>query len=309
MATLFTQTIIAVVWDFDKTLIPGYMQRPLFEHYGVDEGAFWREVNELSRIYRQRGSEQVSGEMNYLNHVLTYVRRGLFADLTNERLGELGGRLEFYPGLPEFFGELKDTVEREARYAHHDITLEHYVVSTGFTRTIRGSAIAPFLEGVWGCEFVEDLDSDSPTIAQIGYVLDNTTKTRAVFEINKGVNKHPEQIDVNAAVPESERRIPFQNMIYIADGPSDVPVFSVVKRNGGQTYGVYNPGQRREFSQVNELQRQGRVQAFGPADYRSGSQTCMWLTDAVQKIAERIVTDRERALGDRVGKAPRHLSD
>lgn len=309
MATLFTQTIIAVVWDFDKTLIPGYMQRPLFEHYGVDEGAFWREVNELSRIYRQRGSEQVSGEMNYLNHVLTYVRRGLFADLTNERLGELGGRLEFYPGLPEFFGELKDTVEREARYAHHDITLEHYVVSTGFTRTIRGSAIAPFLEGVWGCEFVEDLDSDSPTIAQIGYVLDNTTKTRAVFEINKGVNKHPEQIDVNAAVPESERRIPFQNMIYIADGPFDVPVFSVVKRNGGQTYGVYNPGQRREFSQVNELQRQGRVQAFGPADYRSGSQTCMWLTDAVQKIAERIVTDRERALGDRVGKAPRHLSD
>jgi hypothetical protein len=309
MTTLFTQTIIAVVWDFDKTLIPGYMQRPLFEHYGVDEGAFWREVNELSRIYRERGSEQVSGEMNYLNHVLDYVRRGAFKDLTNEKLGELGARLEFYPGLPEFFHELKESVERAPRYAHHDITLEHYVVSTGFTRTIRGSAIAPFLDGVWGCEFLEDLNADRPVISQIGYVLDNTTKTRAVFEINKGVNKHPEQIDVNAAVPESERRIPFQNMIYIADGPSDVPVFSVVKRSGGRTYGVYNPGQRREFSQVNELQRQGRVQAFGPADYRHGSQTYMWLTDAVQEIAERIVTDRERALGDKVGKAPRHLSD
>jgi hypothetical protein len=309
MATLFTQTIIAVVWDFDKTLIPGYMQRPLFEHYGVDERQFWREVNELSRIYRERGSEQVSGEMNYLNHILDYVRRGVFKDLSNEKLGELGARLEFYPGLPQFFGELKETVEREQRYTHHDITLEHYVVSTGFTRTIRGSVIAPYLDGVWGCEFLEDLNAEPPVIGQIGYVLDNTTKTRAVFEINKGVNKHPEQIDVNAAVPEEERRIPFQNMIYIADGPSDVPVFSVVKRNGGQTYGVYNPGQRQEFSQVNELQRQGRVQAFGPADYRQGSQTYMWLTDAVQKIAERIVTDRERALGDKVGKAPRHLSD
>jgi hypothetical protein len=309
MATLFTQTIIAVVWDFDKTLIPGYMQRPLFEHYGVDERQFWREVNELSRIYRERGSEQVSGEMNYLNHILDYVRRGVFKDLSNEKLGELGARLEFYPGLPQFFGELKETVEREQRYTHHDITLEHYVVSTGFTRTIRGSVIAPYLDGVWGCEFLEDLNAEPPVIGQIGYVLDNTTKTRAVFEINKGVNKHPEQIDVNAAVPEEERRIPFQNMIYIADGPSDVPVFSVVKRNCGQTYGVYNPGQRQEFSQVNELQRQGRVQAFGPADYRQGSQTYMWLTDAVQKIAERIVTDRERALGDKVGKAPRHLSD
>ncbi|OOG23873.1 haloacid dehalogenase-like hydrolase [Thioalkalivibrio denitrificans] len=309
MATLFTQTIIAVVWDFDKTLIPGYMQGPLFEHYGVDERQFWREVNELSRIYRERGSEQVSGEMNYLNHILEYVRRGVFKDLSNEKLGELGASLQFYPGLPEFFGELKETVEREPRYAHHDITLEHYVVSTGFTRTIRGSAIAPYLDGVWGCEFLEDLNAAPPVIAQVGYVLDNTTKTRAVFEINKGVNKHPEQIDVNAAVPEAERRIPFQNMIYIADGPSDVPVFSVVKRSGGYTYGVYNPGQRQEFSQVNELQRQGRVQAFGPADYRQGTQTCMWLTDAVQKIAERIVTDRERALGDKVGKAPRHLSD
>jgi len=309
MTTLFTQTIIAVVWDFDKTLIPGYMQRPLFEAYGVDELAFWREVNELSQIHRKRGSEQVSGEMNYLNHVLTYVRRGVFKDLSNAKLGEMGAHLAFYPGLPDFFGELKSSVERDPRFAHHDITLEHYVVSTGFTRTIRGSAIAPFLEGVWGCEFVEDLDTESPVISQIGYVLDNTTKTRAVFEINKGVNKHPEQIDVNAAVPEAERRIPFQNMIYIADGPSDVPVFSVVKRNGGRTYGVYNPGQRKEFNQVNELQRQGRVQAFGPADYTEGSQTTMWLTEAVREIAERIVTDRERALGDKVGKAPRHLSD
>ena len=35
--TLFTQNIIACIWDFDKTLIPGYMQAPLFRRYGIDE--------------------------------------------------------------------------------------------------------------------------------------------------------------------------------------------------------------------------------------------------------------------------------
>ena len=305
----FTQNIVAVVWDFDKTLIPGYMQAPLFRRYGVDGDAFWREVNALEAQYRERGCEQVAGEMAYLNHVLTYVRRGLFKGLSNALLEALGSELDFYPGLPDFLAELRTLVKDNPRFARHDITLEHYVVSTGFTRTIRGSAIAGELTGVWGCEFVEDLDNDSDEIAQIGYVLDNTTKTRALFEINKGVNKHPDEIKVNSNIDEAERRIPFRNVIYIADGPSDVPVFSVVKRSGGRTYGVYNPGHKDEFRQINELQRQGRVQSIGPADYRPGTQTHMWLSDAVSEIADAIVRAREAALGDRVGQAPRHIND
>lgn len=298
-----------MVWDFDKTLIPGYMQAPLFRHYGVNEASFWKEVNDLEKLYRAKGCEQISSEMIYLNHILAYVRRGRFDGLNNAKLEALGQELEFYPGLPEFFTELRTLVLDDKLYSHHDITLEHYVVSTGFTRTIRGSELASELDGVWGCEFIEDLDGDNDEIAQVGYVLDNTTKTRALFEINKGVNKHPDQISVNANMDEKERRIPFENIVYVADGPSDVPVFSVVRRNGGRTYGVYNPGHEREFRQVNELQRQGRIQSFGPADYRPGSQTHMWLGNAVREIADRIIRERESALGARVGRPPRHLND
>jgi len=306
---VFTQTTIAMVWDFDKTLIPGYMQRPLFEQFNVDEGQFWREVNEQADEYRRRGCEQVSDVLAYLNHILQYVRNGQFLGLTNQKLEELGGRLEFYPGLPDFFKEMKLFLASDPRFAQHDIALEHYVVSTGFTRTIRGSSIAPFVDGVWGCEFIEALDSANPEIAQIGYVLDHTTKTRSVFEINKGVNKYPGEINVNASFPDDERRIPFNNMIYVADGPSDVPVFSVVKRLGGRTYGVYNPGHDKEFLQVKSLQEQGRVDSIGPADYSTGSQTSMWLRATVQEMAERIISERESALGSKVGEAPRHLND
>ena len=54
-STLFTQNIIACVWDFDKTLIPAYMQAPLFRRYGIDEATFWAETNALAENYRKRG--------------------------------------------------------------------------------------------------------------------------------------------------------------------------------------------------------------------------------------------------------------
>jgi hypothetical protein len=96
-------------------------------------------------------------------------------------------------------------------------------------------------------------------------------------------------------------------MIYIADGPSDVPVFSVVKANGGRTLAVYRPESEAEFEQVNRLQEQGRVDSFGEANYEAGSQTFMWITHAVDSIARRIVDNRQAALSSRLGKPPGHL--
>jgi hypothetical protein len=316
---LFLQNIIACIWDFDKTLIPGYMQAPIFDHYRVDAKKFWKEVNELPKYYRKNGLDLIVPDTVYLNHFITYATAGIFKGLNNKRLREFGAEIEFYKGLPEFFDEVKHFVKADPAYRQHDIRVEHYIVSTGLRQMILGSKIAPYVDGVWGCEFVENppqagwLDSAGrqPTappksISQIAYALDNTTKTRAIFEINKGTNKISD-IDVNAKIPEEDRRVPIQNMIYIADGPSDIPVFSIVNRFGGRTFAVYQPGSNEEFSQVNNLQKQGRVQSYGEADYTQGSQTAMWLDNAVNEIAELIVANRQRALGDKIGKPPKHL--
>lgn len=45
--------IIAVVWDFDKTLVDGYMQDPIFEEYKIDSKEFWNEVNSLPQKYKK----------------------------------------------------------------------------------------------------------------------------------------------------------------------------------------------------------------------------------------------------------------
>jgi hypothetical protein len=316
---LFLQNIIACIWDFDKTLSPGYMQAPIFELYKVSPKKFWKEVDELPNYYKKDGLDLISTDTLYLNHLLTYTKQGKFKGLNNTRLKELGGKIELYSGLPQFFKKLKHCVALEPAYQQHDIQLEHYIVSTGLRQMILGSKIAPFVDDVWACEFVENapppgyLDAgvkrtakDPKIISQIAYALDNTTKTRAVFEINKGSNKFPD-IEVNAMIPDEDRRVPFQNMIYIADGPSDIPVFSLINRFGGRTFAVYQPGSKEEFAQVNSLQKQKRVHSFGEANYTEGSQTCMWIKNAVVEIADLIVKNRERALGDKIGKPPKHL--
>jgi hypothetical protein len=316
--TLFTQNIIACIWDFDKTLIPEYMQSPLFRRYGIDENTFWHETNNLVSHYKRRGYH-LSPEIAYLNHLLTHVLAGRMPKLSNKILRECGAEIKFYPGLPDFFRAAQGYVAEKEAYRKHDIRLEHYIVSTGLAEMVRGSAIAPFVDNIWGCEFIENplqpgflqqadfgLEAES-LIAQIGLVIDNTTKTRALFEINKGTNKNP-AIDVNASVAPEDRRVPFQNMIYIADGPSDVPSFSVTKKGGGKAYGVYNPARSDEFAQNDRLRASGRIDHYGPADYRQESSTAQWLRLQIHGICDRIVADRESAVATRAARPPRHLN-
>ena len=79
-------------------------------------------------------------------------------------------------------------------------------------------------------ELLEEPDSEgNMAISEIVYTIDNTSKTRAIFEINKGIGKL-DGIEVNSKIAEKNRRVHFENMIYIADGPSDIPAFSVVKK-------------------------------------------------------------------------------
>lgn len=312
---LWLQNIIAIIWDFDKTLSPGYMQAPLFRAYGIDEERFWNEVHALPAYYRRAGIH-VQPDTCYLGHLLTYVKAGRMAGLTNAKLRALGEELDFYPGAPELFERLERVLET-GPFRAGDLHLEHYVVSTGLAEMIRGSKIAARLSGVWASEFIEepappDFDFDGTPqegpIAQIASFLDNTTKTRAIFEINKGTNKLP-ALTVNDSMPEEERRVPIDQMIYVADGPSDIPSFSVVRKNGGRAFAVYDPASRAHFAQADQLQKDNRVDSFGPADYTKNSHTSMWLALQVEDIAGRMMRKRKEALDRRVAPGPVHIED
>lgn len=314
----FPQTTITVIWDFDETLIPGSMQKPILEEYKIDEAIFWDEVNALSKYYSAR-DVTINQSSAYLNHMLTYVKAGKFPGLNNAKLRELGAQIEFFDGVTELFQMLKNEALADSDFQKHQIDVELYVVSAGLSRMIKGSAIAEYIDGIWGCEFIEaaappgylhgeqsELMPSESEISQIGFTIDDTTKTRAIFEINKGVNKHS-TVDVNSQIPHENRRVPFNNMVYIADGPSDIPVFSLLNQYGGRTYAVYRPSSKRHFDRVCTLRQQNRIEAYGPADYTQGTQTSMWILKTVQDIASRIVADKESALRSTLGHPPGHI--
>ena len=300
--------IIAVVWDFDKTLVNGYMQDPIFKKFNVNPGEFWKEVNALPEKYKSEQNVKVNRDTIYLNHFIKYTREGRFKGLNNKMLKELGAELVFYEGVPEIFKKTKDLIESDPSFSEYDIKVEHYIVSTGMTEMIRGSSVMPFVDGVWGCVLIEGPDENgNPIISEIGYTIDNTSKTRALFEINKGVPKR-ENLDVNSKIAKEFRRVHFENMIYIADGPSDVPAFSVINQNGGATFAIYPKGDKDAMRQVERLREDGRINMYAEADYTENTTAYMWIENKILQFAERIKTNEKSKLESSISGVPKHLT-
>lgn len=301
--------VIAVIWDFDKTLIRGYMQTPIFKKYKIDESAFWREVNSLPDYYKQEQGVQVNKDTVYLNHLIKYVKDGKLKGLSNKALKEFGHEQNFYPGVVELIRNMQKHLEDSAEgknYSEYNIRVENYIVSTGIKKVIEGTELSSYVAGIWGCELIDAKVDGNDQISEVGYTIDNTTKTRALFEINKGIPQNPD-IDVNAKMSDQSRRVKFKHMIYIADGPNDVPAFSVINKFGGATFAVYPKGDERAFKQVEKLREDGRINMYAEADYTEGTTAYMWITNKVREFADQIYNEERNKLEESVSVAPKHI--
>ena len=305
--------VIAVIWDFDKTLIDGYMQTPIFKEYKVDEKTFWKEVNSLPDKYKKQGV-QVNKDTVYLNHLIKYVKDGEMEGLNNASLKEFGKEQNFYPGVVDLIKNMQQELDAMAKadeknYKEYDIKVENYIVSTGIKKVIEGTELVSCVEGIWGCELIDAPVSDKANereISEVGYTIDNTTKTRALFEINKGIPQNPD-IDVNAKMDAASRRVKFNHMIYIVDGPSDVPAFSVVNKFGGATFAVYPKKDKNAFRQVEKLREDGRIDMYAEADYSKDTTAHMWIMNKVKEIADQIYNEEKAKLQASISGVPRHL--
>ena len=289
------QNTIAIVYDYDQTLSPSYMQdEVVFPAFGINGESFWKRCTDL---VRENGYDNELAYMKVLLDTLGMDRP------TNAELKELGKKLNFYKGLPEMFEEFRNGLLNSEQVAH-GISVEHYIISSGMKILLEGSRLAPFVRSIFGCEFAEDHEG---RITFPKRVISHTQKTQFLFRINKGLLDMSQ--DVNDHMEADIRPIPFPNMIYVGDGPTDVPCFTVMKKNGGEAIAVYNPDdpQRVGFKKCYQLSTHAdRVKHIAPADYRPNTHLRMLLEQMVAEVANRIVEQRKVAIDAGTVRAPKY---
>lgn len=245
-----TKPIVAIMYDFDKTLSTKDMQEyGFFPGIGMSADSFWGECNKLT-------SENKMDQILSYMYVMLKEARGKKL-LNREEFNKLGSTVELCPGVESWF-------ERINAYGESiGVCIEHYIISSGIKEIIEGTPIAKYFKEIYAAEFLYDEDGVPiwPAMA-----VNYTSKTQFLFRINKGVLDVTEHRELNTYTAENERRVPFCNMIYIGDGFTDVPCMKLTKVNGGHAIAVYND----ENDSAKNIMEQGRVDYIAKTDYREG---------------------------------------
>ena len=259
--------VIAIMYDFDKTLCTKNMQDYSFiPNLGMSSEDFWAASDKLAK------SQKMDGILAYMRQMIVESKKNS-KSIHRKDFVALGEKMEFYKGVEEWFGRIN------AYGAKQGVQIEHYIISSGLREIIEGCRIYKEFKDVFACEFLYD---ENDIACWPKNVVNYTTKTQFLFRINKGVSDLSDDKSLNEFTPEDQRRVPFRNMIYIADGKTDVPCMKLVKVNGGYSIAVY---QNKKKQEAEELIRDQRVNFAVPANYTEDSQLDCVVKDIISEMA------------------------
>lgn len=250
------QPVVAICYDFDKTLSPDDMQAQGFiQSVGYDVADFWTASNGLATnnamdqnlAYMYMMKEKSAGKVLF----------------TKRQLTEYGAKVQLFPGVEQWFERIREYGKDKG------VIVEHYIISSGLKEMIEGTSVAQAgaFERIYASSFYYD---DNDVAIWPAQVVNFTNKTQFLFRIEKGV-LDINDAEVNESFSPEDVRVPFRNMVYIGDSDTDIPCMKLVNTYGGHSIGVYN-GDTDDKAKVYKMMRDGRIKYFAPADYSEGTE-------------------------------------
>lgn len=263
------EPILAICYDFDKTLSPDDMQaQGYIQSIEYEVADFWKESNKLA------SDNDMDQNLAYM-YMMASKSRGKVL-FTKDTLHKDGSKVQLFPGVSTWFDRINEYGKSKG------VIVEHYIISSRLKEMIEGTEVADKFKKIYASSFYFDSDGVAVWPAQ---VVNYTNKTQFLFRIEKGVLDINDQ-GVNSFFEPNQYRVPFRNMVYIGDSDTDIPCMKLVNINGGHSIGVYN-SKTKDKSKVFRMLDENRIKYFVPADYTEGSK----LEQLVHQIIDRTITN------------------
>ncbi|WP_321435787.1 HAD family hydrolase [uncultured Bacteroides sp.] len=259
--------IVALIYDFDGTLSPGNMQEYAFiQAIGKNKDEFWKENKELAE------SQDADQILTYMLLMLQKAQANGIS-LKKESFQKFGESVELFNGVEKWFDRINEYGKKKG------VTIEHYINSSGLKEMIEGTKVGKKFNQIFASSYLYTVDG----IAQWPAIAVNfTNKTQFLFKINKGITSANDTKKINEFINESDRRIPFNHMIYFGDGATDIPCMKLVKQQGGHSIAVYPPRKNKEVAE--KLITENRVNFVCPADYSEDKEIDVVVKTIIDKI-------------------------
>jgi hypothetical protein len=192
-----------------------------------------------------------------------------------------GHKIHFFKGIDTWFDRIEEFGNKL------NINVEHYIISSGLREIIDGSSIANKFKKIYASSFMYDANDVAcwPALA-----INYTTKTQYLYRINKGALDESDNELINRYIPDEDRYIPFNRMLFIGDGSTDIPCFRLMKSLGGHSIAVYNKENSTSKERVKTIACGGhRASLIFNTDYSKGSA----IENAVESILQKVAAEHK----------------
>ena len=242
---------ISVVWDFDGTLTPDDSTSKIIEYFlGEDKiDDFWEWIKTVNGSLSEVSWERMlSSDAPTWMYVLSRIAFENNVPLSKEFFSkkEVTNLVELYPGVTTILQAI-DNFKKEEKFKKSRVQVHQFVITAGLKEYIEQLVPKDIFSHIWGgrysCVYAPNYEDDVESIPV--FCMDETMKTRALYEISKGVFNSTAKA-VNKRVEKENLWCPFNNFIYIGDGPTDIPALSLTRTYGGYGIVVFNPKRDEE---------------------------------------------------------------